>query len=385
MTTKQNTTHYDAIIVGARCAGAATALLLARQGAKVLVVDHDQPGTDTMSTHALMRGAVFQLKKWGLLDTIIKAGTPAIRRTSFLYEDQVFDVDIKAEHGVDALYAPRRSLLDATIANAAIRAGAEFRYGTGCSGLVFDDDRRVRGVTLRAASRANEFVGADLVIGADGRRSAIARHVGAGINRQAHNSIACVYSYMSGLPNRGYRWHFAPGAAGGIIPTNDGLACVFVAVAPAVLARSRATGSAAQETLIQRHLPVLAQEIAGAVPVERPVTFPGALGYFRQSVGPGWALVGDAGYFRDPLTAHGITDALRDAELLAGAIMRGRLGEYPVLRDTMSSDFFGITDQIASLEWSMEAIQGHHRRLNKAMKANQDGIAELGASLQLAA
>ncbi|WP_347311667.1 NAD(P)/FAD-dependent oxidoreductase [Defluviimonas sp. SAOS-178_SWC] len=377
--------YYDAVIVGARCAGAATALLLARQGARVLVVDHDQPGSDTMSTHALMRGAVIQLKKWGVLDTLIRAGTPAIRRTSFLYGDQVFDVDIKPEHGVDALYAPRRSLLDATLAEAAGATGAEFRYGTGCTGLLFDEARRVRGVTLRAPSGATEEVCAGIVIGADGRRSAVARYVGATVSRQATNSIACVYAYMSGLPNHGYRWHFAPGAAGGIIPTNEGLSCVFAAVAPGVLAEARTNGTASHEALIARHLPVLADEIAGAAPVERPVTFPGSYGYFRQSAGPGWALVGDAGYFRDPLTAHGITDALRDAEVLADAVVRGNVGAYPTLRDALSSEFFEITDQIAALDWSMEEIQRHHYRLNKVMKANQDRIAGIGGALPRAA
>jgi len=374
MTKTLQTRRYDAIVVGARCAGAATALLLARQGANVLVVDHDQPGTDTMSTHALMRGAVFQLRKWGLLDQIIRAGTPAIRRTSFLYEDQAVDVDIKPDHGVDALYAPRRRLLDATLVEAAAAAGVAFRYGTGCTGLLFDDAGRVRGVTLRTPTGAIEEVGASLVIGADGRRSAVARLVGASVSRHASNTVAIVYAYMSGLANKGYRWHFARGAAGGVIPTNGDLSCVFVAVAPGVLAEARTIGTASHQTLIARHVPVLADEIAGAKTAERPVTFPGSYGYFRQSAGPGWALVGDAGYFRDPLTAHGITDALRDAEVLARAVLQGRPGDYPVLRDALSSEFFEITDQIASLGWSMEEIQHLHRKLNKTMKANQEWI-----------
>ncbi|MCV2864200.1 NAD(P)/FAD-dependent oxidoreductase [Albidovulum sediminicola] len=385
MTERLQTNRYDAIVVGARCAGAATALLLARQGARVLVVDHDSPGTDTMSTHALMRGAVIQLHRWGLLDPIARAGTPAIRRTSFIYEDQAVDVDIKPEHGIDALYAPRRSLLDATLAEAAAAAGAELRYRTGCVGLLRAEDGRVLGVTLRTPSGATEDVHADIVIGADGRRSTVARHVGAQITRRAQNSIGCVYAYMGGLPERGYRWHFAPGAAGGIIPTNEGLSCVFAAVTPAVLAEARASGDAGHAALIARHLPVLSEELANAVPAERPVTFPGSYGYFRQSAGPGWALVGDAGYFRDPLTAHGITDALRDAEVLANAVIQGTVVGYPTLREALSSEFFDITDRIAALTWSMEEIQQLHRRLNKAMKANQDWIAAQDGSLRQAA
>jgi len=378
MTKRSMTRNYDAVIVGARVAGAATALLLAQRGARVLVVDHDQPGTDTMSTHALMRGAVMQLRKWGVLDALVRAGTPAIRRTSFIYDDEAVDVDIKPEFGVDALYAPRRTLLDATLVQAAASAGAEFQYAVGCAGLVFDDFGRVLGVRLRDSAGRTEEVRADIVIGADGRRSAVARHVGAATLRRAENSIGCVYRYMSGVPDRGYRWHFARGAAGGIIPTNDGLSCVFVAVTPGTLAEARENGTAGQDALLARHLPVLADEIGGAAPAERQVTFPGAYGYFRQSDGPGWALVGDAGYFRDPLTAHGITDALRDAEILANAVTQARLGSYTVERNERSSEFFEITDRIAALDWSIEDVQGLHRRLNKEMKANQDRISELG-------
>ncbi len=377
--------EYDALIVGARCAGAATAMLLARRGAKVLVVDHGKSGTDTMSTHALMRGAVFQLRKWGLLDHIVAAGTPAIRRTSFLYGERALDVDIKAEHGVDALYATRRFLLDATLAEAAAAAGAELRYGTGCTGLVFDEAGRVTGARLRAPSGATEEVRAGLVIGADGRRSAVARHAGAQVTRASRHSVACVYQYLDGLPNRGYRWFFAPGASGGIIPTNDGLACVFVALPPAGHAEARKAGAASLGALVARHVPVMADEIAPARSTGVPVTFPGALGHFRQSAGPGWALVGDAGYFRDPITAHGITDAFRDAELLADAASGGRLNAYPRLRNALSAEFFELTDRIAALDWTLDHVQELHVVLNRAMKTNQHWIARMDGALPLAA
>ena len=104
--------HYDAVIIGARCAGATTALLLARSGAKVLVVDRQAYGSDTMSTHALMRGAVVQLKRWGLIPSVTAAGTPAIRSTTFHYGDEAIRIDIKPDHGVDCLFAPRRTVLD---------------------------------------------------------------------------------------------------------------------------------------------------------------------------------------------------------------------------------------------------------------------------------
>src|SRR5436190_19829353 len=107
--------RYDAVVVGARCAGAATAMLLARQGASVLLLDRDRHGSDTLSTLALMRAGVLQLHRWGLLDRVREAGTPPIKATSFIYGDETITLPIKPKNGVDALYAPPRTLLDALI------------------------------------------------------------------------------------------------------------------------------------------------------------------------------------------------------------------------------------------------------------------------------
>src|SRR5262245_57137706 len=165
---------YDAIIVGARCAGAATGLLLARSGAKVLVVDRQAYGSDTMSTHALMRGAVVQLKRWGLTPEILAAGTPAIRSTTFHYSGQHGRVAIKPEHVVYCFFAPRRTVLDRLLVNAARKAGAEVRHGVVLPELQFAPNGRVVGVTLRDAGGSCMTVRTDIVIGADGRQSTIA-------------------------------------------------------------------------------------------------------------------------------------------------------------------------------------------------------------------
>jgi len=130
-----NTQHYDVVIAGARCAGAATALLLARQGARVLVLDKSRYGTDTLSTHALMRGAVVQLHRWGLLPAVAGAGTPPVRSTAFHLADAVTTIAVKPKHGVEALYAPRRRVLDAILADAARSAGADVRFGASLTGL----------------------------------------------------------------------------------------------------------------------------------------------------------------------------------------------------------------------------------------------------------
>ncbi len=141
--------HYDVVIVGARCAGAATALLLAGSGAKVLVVDRQAYGSDTMSTHALMRGAVIQLKRLGLVPGVVAAGTPAIRSTTFHYGKEAIRVDIKPDHGVDCLFAPRRTVLDPLLVDAAREAGAEVHHGVALSELQFSPSGRVIGVALR--------------------------------------------------------------------------------------------------------------------------------------------------------------------------------------------------------------------------------------------
>ena len=137
---------WDVIVVGARVAGAATAMLLARAGLRVLCVDRSRHGSDTLSTHALMRGGVLQLTKWGLLDAVVAAGTPPVRRTVFHYGEEQFAVSIKPAAGTDALYAPRRTVLDALLVDEAVRSGVIVEFGTPVVGLCRAADDRVTGV-----------------------------------------------------------------------------------------------------------------------------------------------------------------------------------------------------------------------------------------------
>jgi 2-polyprenyl-6-methoxyphenol hydroxylase-like FAD-dependent oxidoreductase len=218
--------HYDAIVVGARAAGAATAMLLARQGLKVLAVDRQAYGSDTLSTHALMRGAVAQLQRWGLLAEIVAAGTPPIRRTIFHYGDEAIGIDIKPDSSIDALYAPRRSVLDRVLVDGARAAGARVEHGIAVTGLTVAPDGRVTGAAVRDRHGTVHGIAADLVIGADGRHSNVARFVGARNSRQSDHRTATVYGFFSGLENHGYRWFYRPGVSAGVIPTNDGNSCV---------------------------------------------------------------------------------------------------------------------------------------------------------------
>ncbi|MEJ2206087.1 MAG: FAD-dependent monooxygenase, partial [Gemmatimonadota bacterium] len=169
--------HYDVIIAGARASGAPTAMLLARRGLRVLVVDPVPRGRDTLSTHALMRSGVLQLHRWGLLDRVRAAGTPAAEDTTFDYGDETIVVPIKPKHGVRALYAPRRTVLDPILVDAASEAGAHVRFGLAVRDLQRDADGRVRGVWLHGPDHPSREVSADLVVGADGIHSRVARLV----------------------------------------------------------------------------------------------------------------------------------------------------------------------------------------------------------------
>jgi flavin-dependent dehydrogenase len=364
----RNNQHYDVIIAGARCAGAATALLLARQGARVLVLDKSRYGTDTLSTHALMRGAVLQLHRWGLLPAVAGAGTPPVRSTTFHLPDADSTVQIKPKYGVGALYAPRRTVLDTILADAARSAGADVRFGTSVTGLRRDRAGRVTGITGRAGPARLE-ASADLVVGADGRRSAVARWAGARAAHVAPASSGLIYRYVrAGVPD-GFHWYYGAGSAAGVIPTNGGMACVFAATSAGRLRRELDGGAAAAwRRILGRAAPGLAERLGhGGGP---PRVFPGLTGYLRDAAGPGWALVGDAGYFKDPITAHGITDALRDAQILARVVTEGgpgAVGRYQAERDELSLRLFRVTGRIASFAWTADEIGGHLLELNDAM------------------
>jgi len=149
---KPPASSYDVIVVGARCAGAAAAMLLARAGHRVLVVDRGRYGTDTLSTHALMRGAVVQLHRWSLLPAVIAAATTPVRQATFVYGEETVTVPITARDGVDALYAPRRYVLDRLLVDAASAAGADSVFGVRLRELRRSDTGRVNGVVLEDQS-----------------------------------------------------------------------------------------------------------------------------------------------------------------------------------------------------------------------------------------
>jgi 2-polyprenyl-6-methoxyphenol hydroxylase-like FAD-dependent oxidoreductase len=360
---------YDAVIVGARCAGGATAMLLARAGLEVLLIEQGARGGDTLSTLALMRAGVLQLSRWGLLDAIKSAGTPPVHITTFHYGDDAVEIPIKPRDGVDALYAPRRTVLDPLLADAAAAAGAHVAYRVRLKELVRDANGRVTGAVVESDGRARQIT-ASIVIGADGVTSTVARTVDAQTHHFSGHMAGVIYTRASGLAVEGYHWHFVPGSSVGVIPTNDNETLVFAATTRTrFLNELRFDLAAGLRTILHETAPSIAAALDSAT-LSSYHGFAGHPGFLRQPWGPGWALVGDAGYFKDPATAHGITDALRDAEALAQAVLSGTesaLAAYQAVRDHLSLGLFTITDEIASYGWDLPRLRSLHKSLSEEM------------------
>jgi flavin-dependent dehydrogenase len=380
--------RYDAIIVGARVAGATTAMLLARAGLRVLVIDRARHGTDTLSTHAFMRGGVMQLSRFGLLEDIIAACTPPVHRTVIRYGETEETVDIRPGPHVPALFAPRRSLLDRILVDAAARAGADVRFQTALTGLLRDADGRVIGIEARDPSGRRLVARAPLTIGADGLRSPVAREVGALTYESGTNASAMVVGYWSGVHVEGYQWLYGTGMTAGIIPTNDGQVCVWAGTPSCGFERQRREPDLGLHRILHTVAPDWSQALARGRRHGPVRGFPGVPGYLRQPWGRGWALVGDASHFKDPLTTHGMTDALRDAEMLARAVLSAdgthgldqALAGYQDLRDALCHDLFLLSDRAAAYDWDMAQLRSLLLAVSRAMRPELQYLLELDAT-----
>ncbi len=385
-----NAQRYDAIVVGARCAGASSAMLMARRGMKVLLVERGEPGTDTVSSHNLTRGAVTQLVRWGLADRLIARGTPSIHRTTFHFGPMVMPIDVKPVMGAPGLFGTRRPVLDTTLAEAAVEAGADLRCHTTFRDVIRDDEGKVAGAILADDTGREMRVEAPLVVGADGIRSMVARRVGAATRREATHALGHIYSYFENVALDDNHCFFAPGIMVGSTPTNDGAAVVIATTHPD---RLRAMRDARDDAEVLRALAHKADAGFGAVldgarRTEAVRVFAGTKGFVRDCAGSGWALVGDAGYFRDPVTAHGITDAFRDAELLANAAAvsgPAALARYQEQRDHVTRPIWEITERLAAFDMPLPQIAAAFHDLSKAMRAEQEWMAEQFAPLARAA
>ena len=320
------------MVIGARCAGAATARLLARAGHDVVMVDRSHPSRDTSSTHSLSRGGVVQLDRWGLLDDVVATGAPEIRSVSFHHDGEETRHAVKDRAGVDFVVAPRRYVLDALLADAAVAAGARLITDTSVTGVL--RDARRAGRRSHRTRRRRHPPGADGAAGRRCGRRPLVRWRGTSAPRSSSGTsppAPCFYTYVGGVDWDGIQLHVEDNAFAGVFPTHHGEACVWLIRPAAELAPVMAAGAertAAWLAALDGSVPELARTVRQGT-ITAPLRGYAALpNHLRRPSGPGWALVGDAGYHRDPITGHGMTDAFRDAELLADAahaVLRGLL------------------------------------------------------------
>lgn len=324
MTSVEPTSTYDVIVVGARCAGSPTAMLLARKGYRVLLLERATFPSDTMRNHFIHAPAIARVKRWGLLDRLIATGVPPVRKHTIDLGDFPLSYQIEPVDGVDANYAPRRIILDALLAEAAVEAGAELREGYSVHELLFEDGRVV-GVRGRSRSGGTTTERARIVIGADGLHSLVARSVQAPVYDTRPTLCCGYYSYFADVPVDGMAAAFQNDLFLLAFPTHGGLACAAVQVPIAEFPAFRADIEGTFYRKFDR-APWLAELVRQGQRVERWQGTADLPNFFRKPFGPGWALVGDAGYHKDPITAQGISDAFRDADLLADAIDAGFSG-----------------------------------------------------------
>src|SRR5215831_12525132 len=348
--------RYDVIVVGARVAGAATAMLLARQGLRVLAVDRASFPCDTISSHQLQVPGVALLQRWSLLGRLTAAGTPPTRRVRFdAGGGMVMNGQFPAYEGVDALYSPRRTLLDTILVEAAREAGAEVWENFRVTQLT-GSGSRVTGIRGSARGRPEMTQTASLVIGADGKRSLVASAVGARRYRERPVRSFASYSYWSAVPVSGGELYQRPGRAVAVFPTNGELTMVYVAAPMTEFASARAD----LEGHYLRTLDLcgdLGERVRSGSREERLRTTPDQPNTFRCSHGPGWALAGDAGVVMDSVSAQGMTNALRDAGYLSDAVAAGLGGSRPLAG----------------------ALRDHQRRRDRAIRGMYDFTVGLAA------
>jgi flavin-dependent dehydrogenase len=350
------TTEYDAIVVGARCSGAPTAMLLARRGYQVLLVDHASFPSDTQSTLLIHPPGIAALRRWGLLDEVVASGCPAIETYAFDPGPLVLTGRPLAHDGIRQAYAPRRTVLDKVLVDAAARAGVEVRERFSVEDLVVEDGTVV-GIRGRSEAGRSIVERARIVIGADGRDSRVAETVRPEQYRDKAVLSHVFYTFWSGLPVDRVHLRMREDRAIVSMPTNDGLTLIVVGLPSGDASAFKADVATNYMQAIERD-PELAERIGNARR-EEPFAGDGVPNFLRTPFGPGWALVGDAGYTKDPITFQGIRDAFRDAELCATAVDEafegGRpyddaMSTYHHTRDEQVLPIYEVTTHLASFE-----------------------------------
>jgi flavin-dependent dehydrogenase len=348
------TRAFDVIVVGARCAGSPTAMLLARMGYRVLVVDRAHFPSDTVSTHLVHAPGVAALQRWGLLDQVVASGCPPITTYSFDFGPITISGGPRAAAGTAIAYCPRRTVLDQVLIDAARDAGAELREGFTVDDVLVEDGAVV-GIRGRTNDGTSLVERARVVIGADGAHSRIARAVEPATYKSKPVLAVAYYSYWSGFPVDEACWALRPGQGFGAFPTNDNLTMLLAAWPRTELGNVKGD----IEGNYLRALRLVFGDRLDPARREERIVGGGVANFLRTPFGPGWVLVGDAGYLKDPVTAQGITDAFQDAELCAAALDQALSGsrrfddamrEYQHQRDARVLPIFHFTTELASLD-----------------------------------
>lgn len=333
---------FDAIVVGARCAGAPLSTMLARDGLRVCLVDKDRFPSDTLSTHGIQPVGIQVLERLGVRDSLLALAPPLLRLRMVFDDVSTAAADVVAITGGAGL-SVRRIKLDEILLNAAADSGVEVRTQTPVTGLVTEAGR-VAGVNT-----ATGELRAPLVVGADGTRSAVAKMVAAREYHPTPNGRVFMWAYYAADPSEGEMWIGKRGDHLYLaMPTDGGL--TLIGVCPSIERRDEVRAD--REAVFDAGLRAWPELHAGLDGAERdgPVrTMANMSGFFRPSAGPGWALVGDAGHFKDPTPGQGISDALRQSEKLAAAITRG-LGGGSGGTDEILRDWWRWRDEDA---WEM--------------------------------
>lgn len=349
---------YDVAIIGARCGGSALALLLARSGFRVLLIDRTVFPSDTISSHYIQPSGVACLRKWGVLERVKATGAPAQHTLTFDFGPFAATGSPAPDaEGHSVGYAPRRFIFDTLLATSATEAGAELWDGVSVRAPTFEG-RRVTGVTGVTRQGAILSAHAKLVVGADGKRSRIAESVAADKYHLRPGTTCMAYSYFSGFAAPHAHMFAREGRFYVVVPTHRDLTLVGVVLPSSKIVELRmAAGPVFRRAIAE--VPWIADRMSVARQEERLTAVADLDGYFRTAHGEGWALLGDAGYHRDPITAQGMSDAFRQAEWLAQAIRTGfdiggslelALAEFQRLRDQAFLPLYHLTHDLARLE-----------------------------------
>jgi flavin-dependent dehydrogenase len=367
---------YDAIVVGARCAGSPTAMLLARKGYKVLLVDKANFPSDTLSTHVIWPHGAEIMDRWGLYDALAETNCPPIAlNMTFDVGPMALKGGVPGPNGGRGGFCPRRTVLDKILVDAAVASGVELREDFTVDELLWEVDRVV-GIKGHGRNGGPVEERARIVIGADGIHSFVAKAVNAEEYDAYPPLVAAYYSYWSGFDADDIEQYVRPHGGFAIFPTNNDLTLI---VAGWQSARFREIREDIEGHTQRQYAqaPSVTERFKRAKREDKWYGTAGVPNYFRKPYGNGWALAGDAGYIKDFLTAQGISDAFIDAEGLAEAIDAGfserrpleeALAEHQESRDQHVKPLYDFSRQLATLEPPPPEMQ----QLFGAMAHNQE-------------